>query len=196
MIVEGSPMAKAELPPPSVLRKLLRYDSETGALVWLSRDADDFGASTHSRERKAAAWNARNAGTPALNANAGRGYLGGRIFDKAYKAHRVAWAVHYGEWPQDHIDHINHDRKDNRIANLRVVTSEQNNRNTKLSSTNTSGVNGVSWCQKSKRWAAYIRVADRKIHLGQFRNIEDAEAARRKANAEYGFHENHGKELP
>ena len=48
---------------------------------------------------------------------------------KTYKAHRVAWFLHYGENPGE-IDHINGIRDDNRIENLRVVTHYENMQNT------------------------------------------------------------------
>ena len=48
---------------------------------------------------------------------------------RQYLQHRVAWALHYGEWPASFIDHINHIRDDNRIHNLRVVTRAENNSN-------------------------------------------------------------------
>uniref|UniRef100_A0AB39C382 HNH endonuclease n=1 Tax=Salmonella phage vB_SE126_1P TaxID=3236703 RepID=A0AB39C382_9VIRU len=42
-------------------------------------------------------------------------------------------------------------------------------------------------------WVAKIKVDRRKIHLGQFDNFDEAVAARKDAEAAYGFHENHGE---
>jgi len=42
------------------------------------------------------------------------------------KAHRIAWVLHYGGWPDNVIDHINGIKTDNRIENLRDVTQAEN----------------------------------------------------------------------
>ncbi|MFM0224827.1 hypothetical protein [Paraburkholderia dipogonis] len=43
---------------------------------------------------------------------------------------------------------------------------------------NTSGVNGVSWSESSKAWAAHGSLSGRTIYLGEFSTIEEAAAAR------------------
>lgn len=48
---------------------------------------------------------------------------------RQYFAHRVAWALHYGKWPEHTIDHINRIKTDNRISNLRDVPQSVNNTN-------------------------------------------------------------------
>lgn len=97
---------------PFELRQLVEYDPETGSLIWKQRDGN-------------ARLNSKLAGKPAF-AQLSDGYLTGRIKGKNYKAHRIAWAVAYGEWPQGQIDHINGDRSDNRLPNLRVVSNSEN----------------------------------------------------------------------
>jgi hypothetical protein len=49
------------------------------------------------------------------------GYVSIRLAGKHYLAHRVAWLMYYGAWPEGIIDHINRDKSDNRINNLRDV---------------------------------------------------------------------------
>lgn len=121
------------------------------------------------------------------------GYLQVRVSMGLHKAHRIAWAIHYGEWPDGQIDHINGDKSDNRIVNLRDVTPRQNSRNSKLQKNSSSGVNGVRFDKKSGKWKAHIRVDEGTKHLGYFVRFEDAVAARKEADAIYGFHPNHGR---
>ena len=72
------------------------------------------------------------------------------------------------------IDHINGNRSDNRRKNLRVCTQQQNLQNRALSSSNKSGVAGVSFDKQRKKWAAEIRFDYKKCFLGRYENIEDA----------------------
>lgn len=162
-----------------ILRSLLTYDAETGELTWLPRP-----------ER---AWNTRYAGKRALNTQGDYGYCYGSIFNVKYRAHRVIWAIYYGEWPEGEIDHINRDRLDNRISNLRCVTTLVNAQNKKMLAANKSGVTGVSWCTKQKRWRAQIQVKRKNHCLGAFIEKADAIKVRQEAELEYGFHPNHGK---
>ena len=41
-------------------------------------------------------------------------------------AHRAAWFLSYGYWPENFIDHINQQKDDNRLVNLREATPAQN----------------------------------------------------------------------
>lgn len=88
--------------------------------------------------------------------------------------------------------HINHNPVDNRLGNLRLVTSAENNRNVPLRKANTSSVCGVNWHKLRCKWRAYIRTSGKHLHLGMFDNFEDAVSARKAAEVKYGFHPNHG----
>lgn len=175
-------MADRDLPSIEYLRQRLRYEPETGKLYW--RDAPGL-------TRK---WRNRFAGREAFTSNNGNGYRMGRLDYRAHLAHRVIWAMHHGAWPDGQIDHIDHDRMNNRIPNLRVVQHQENHRNTSHRKNNTSGVMGVSWYKAGDKWTAYIMVGGAKQHLGYFDNFDDAVAARKAAEARYGFHRNHGVE--
>ena len=50
----------------------------------------------------------------------------------------------------------------------------------------------MHWRKDKRKWQAKIRVNKKFIHLGYFNDILDAELARKKAEEEYGFHDNHG----
>lgn len=170
----------------ATLDALLRYNSESGGLVWLERPRELFPAERHWKR-----WNTKFAGRPAFTALAA-GYLQGRIFNRSYFAHRVAWALVYGEWPSGDVDHINGTRDDNRLVNLRAVPHVDNCRNQKQRSTNTSGVNGVNWDARCHKWRADITIDGVSRNLGRFTNKSDAIAARKNADREHGFHKNHG----
>ncbi len=107
-------------------------------------------------------------------------------------AHRIAWVLYYGEWPDDQIDHINGNGLDNSKENLRSVNNQENQRNSKISSNNTSGFNGVSWSTRDRVWKSQIKVNYDVIHLGTFIDFTEAVWSRMKANTKYGFHERHG----
>lgn len=98
-----------------------------------------------------------------------------------YRAHRLAWLITYGEWPIDQIDHINGDPQDNRISNLRIANGSQNMWNSRTPKNNSSGVKGVSWSKKYKKWAASIKVRSQTKSLGMFENIVDAQEAYKAA---------------
>lgn len=112
------------------------------------------------------------------------------------RAHRVAWAVHHGTWPDGEIDHVDHVRTNNRIANLRDVTRTENRRNHSLSKANTSGTTGVTWDRQCRMWIAQLHIGRRVAFLQRFVCKEDAIAARKRAAQDYGFHSNHGVKPP
>lgn len=179
---------------PAMLRKLLRYEPETGKLFWLPRDEAHFLATGDSRGSgwSCRAWNAKNANRQAFTAIS-NGYPTGAIFGKNFGAHRVAWALYYGAWPEKVIDHINGDPADNRIVNLRDVSSALNQRNSKLNKRNASGHPGICWDKSRKRWSAEIGGGHYKRHLGRFCALADAISARREAEKALSYHPNHGR---
>lgn len=177
---------------PELLRKLLRYEPETGKLFWRKRDVSFFkdGKQTASHSRNN--WNSRYAGKEALACHA-YGYKQGTIFYRGYQAHRVIWAMETGSWPEDQIDHKNHNRSDNRIDNLREATNRENSENRSISNKNKSGVVGVIFHKDRKKWIAHIKHKGKSINLGQFVDKEDAIAAREAASIKFNYHPNHGK---
>ena len=62
---------------------------------------------------------------------------------------------------------------------------------------NTSGVTGVHWSKRNKRWIAQIWVKGEVISLGSYIHKEDAIKARQEAEDKYyrAFLEEHGIEV-
>lgn len=182
------------LPPVNTLRQLLRYEPESGLLYWLPRTVEWFNATDgRSAEHASANWNARYAGKEAFTTVNRHGYRFGAILDVHYFAHRVIWALCFGEDPPAGIDHINGDPADNRLENLRLATQGENMRNLKRPRNNTSGVAGVYWKAADRKWVARIRVDGRYVELGRFLSLDEAAAARKAAEQRCGYHENHGR---
>ncbi len=110
-----------------------------------------------------------------------------------YRAHRLAWLIIYGEFPENDIDHINGNRDDNRISNLRSVTRSENLKNQKIRSDNSSGVIGVSWGRSNSKWHVRIKSDVKYLYLGSFFDFFEACCVRKSAEVFYGFHVNHGR---
>ena len=84
------------------------------------------------------------------------------------------------------VDHIDGDPLNNRRANLRLVTSAQNSRNSrKTSRRRTSIYKGVCFDRRSKRWVSNIRVNGGALTLGHHATPEDAARAYDAAAALY-----------
>lgn len=169
------------------LHEMLKYDPSTGKFTWRER-SEDF-PSPLSAIR---AFNTHSAGRPVYE-ELHKGYRRMTLLGKRYKSHRVAWAMHCGDWPPETIDHINGVKDDNRIENLRAVTHIENCRNVKTPASNMSGVIGVHWDKFNFRWVAYIGFDNKTINLCSTKDFDEAVAARKAAEVKYGFHENHGR---
>ena len=157
----------------SELKELLSYCPETGIFTWKKRRGGS------AKKGSAAGW-------------LSNGYTRIAVNGKEFAAHRLAWLYQFGTLPNDSIDHINHERSDNRISNLRECTTSDNAKNMSMHKSNSSGVTGVSWDKKTKAWKACIHANGRKINLGTYESMPDAEYARMNAEKMYGFHKNHG----
>lgn len=172
---------------PELLQELLEYVEQTGELFWRVRRADRF-----LNPSRANVWNSRYAGQRAFTAINAHGYQHGGVFKKTLLAHRVAWAVAFGEWPNGEIDHINGFKTDNRLINLRDVSRSENLRNASLSRRNKSGAIGV-YLQPDGKWGAEASFNRRRVFRQVFETKEEAIRARQAVSNEYGFHPLHGK---
>ncbi|MEN9885444.1 MAG: hypothetical protein RL758_22 [Pseudomonadota bacterium] len=148
----------AELVTHQMAAQMLRYDSKTGLLYWLQRPCHNVFAEDI-------------AGT-----KTSKGYIQIQLNKRLYKAHRIAWLLHFGSWPKGVVDHINGEKTDNRIENLRDVSIAVNSQNQRRPmSTNKSGYLGVS--PFKGQWSAEILVSGRKKHIGLFETPDAAHRA-------------------
>lgn len=159
---------------PSTLLEYFNYDSKDGAIYW----------------KKITPPNTVKRGTRAGGVHK-LGYRLVKVLGKTYREHRVVWAMHTGQWPENFIDHINGIRNDNRFENLREVTEPENSKNRRKGKNNKTGVNGVHI--QNGRYIASIRVQGCLVYLGSFATLQEAAQERNKAEAHYKFHNNHGK---
>lgn len=84
-----------------------------------------------------------------------------------------------------YYDHIDRNPLNNRKSNFRQATQSENMSNRSLFKNNKSGVTGVWWNDKLKKWTAYIRKHNKHYHLGTFSNKRDAIRARLNAEVQY-----------
>lgn len=159
------------------LRRTIGYDPMTGSFTWLARERSDFASAG------AYSYFKRNLeGREAFPNPCPSGYrqailtVNGQRFN--LYAHRIAFALTYGRFPEVFIDHANGNRADNRLANLREANTLQNVWNVPLPPT--AGTKRA----RSGRWEAFIRVAGKKKYLGNFKTQEQAHAAYVDAAAE------------
>jgi hypothetical protein len=144
-----------------IINKIIAYDPVTGIFTWkVSNGIAQKGCQAGNTSRA--------------------GYRSITIRGNAFKAHRLAWYIHYGVVPENNIDHINRDRDDNSISNLREVSALENNLNKGLSKQNTSGVKGLAKTAAGS-WAVNIGYNGRRIRVGTFSKKEDAIKARKDA---------------
>jgi hypothetical protein len=83
------------------------------------------------------------------------GYVAITFDSKKYYLHRLVWLYHHKYMPTI-IDHIDGDILNNKIKNLRIATSSQNQHNRAIGKNNKTGIKGliIQKC-KSKKGAIY-----------------------------------------
>ena len=132
---------------------------------------------------KVAKANKIKVGDAAGSLNKTSGYFFTMINRKKYSNHRLIFLMHHGYLPQC-LDHIDGNKINNRIENLRPATISENGRNSKTPKNNTSGIKGVSWYARYKKWQAQLMINREVKYLGYFKTIEQAEEAVKKAREE------------
>ncbi len=111
---------------------------------------------------------------------------------KYYKTHRLIFLMFEGYFPNQ-IDHIDGNKLNNSIKNLRCATHSENQCNKRISKKNTSGIKGIDWHQRLKKWRVQLSVNGKKKHFGLYHDIEVAKfIAETMRNKYHGNFANHG----
>lgn len=77
-------------------------------------------------------------------------------------------------------DHINRNKLDNQRHNLRTVNKSLNEHNTEVRKNSKSGVKGIFWEKRRKKWRSEIMINHKSIFVGYFNNLSKAILARRQ----------------
>lgn len=166
------------MPDLAVLKSIIDYDQETGLFTWKNRTCE-YG--NHK------AWNTKYSGKTAGRKNDHTGYIEISIFDSRYRANRLAWFYSYGEDPKEFvIDHKDGVKDNNKLSNLRKTTYSGNSHNKGAQKNNkSSGIKGVHYNKRDKRYNACISVNKESKYLGSFILLEDARKAVEQAFMKY-----------
>ena len=162
------------------LKQVLHYNPDTGIFTWLIKISGVKPGDIAGTKRK----------------HDGKTYILISINGKKYRAHRLAFLYMIGRFPIELVDHEDGDGINNKWNNIRETDPVNNNRNMRLRVDNTSGVPGVYWNKKDKRWQVSIKVGEDRGYIGQYADYFEAVCARKSAENFHGFHENHGQVRP
>jgi len=151
--------------PVSVLEANLTYDPRTGELRWKDRPWLRGSINARTRFKRAGT---RSDGYIRLTLT----YQGKEI---RMLGHRIAWALHYGYWPEEEVDHEDRDGFNNALDNLRLASSTDNKVN-RVQEVGMSGYRGVYYDRRRGTIFGRVTRAGQTIYLGNF--PDEASAAR------------------
>ena len=170
------------------LSRTFSYDEVIGELYWSdTRPQEDFKSKeSYTRYLK------HKAGKVAGNLREVTENLVYRyvsIHEIRIYAHHIVWYLKHKRWPFPMIDHIDGNGLNNKMENLRECISEENQKNTRMYKSNSSGVTGVSWREDRAGFVAYIGNKS----LGQKLDLLEACCRRKSAELNEGYSERTGK---
>ena len=151
------------------VRKLIDYNPIIGSFTWKPREVKKW---------QDKSWNTKYAGTCAGWDKDGYTVL--TIEREKYPAHRVAWLLMTGEWPEKLIDHKDNNPSNNAWENLRQVDHSQN-----LSAHNVGLSGKGEWPRGVRRrsaeagFAASVSWRGKTYHCGTYATPEEAHDAYR-----------------
>ena len=141
-----------KLPPFKLVKELLNYNIITGVFTWKIKKSN----------KKA-------------------GSIAGRVTNKGYAAHRLAWLLVTTKDPHPYeVDHKDGDTGNNAFHNLRKATIQQNSSNRKIGSNNTSGYKSITFMPNQTLNPYYVCISqqNKSYSLGSFPTLEKAIKAR------------------
>lgn len=95
-------------------------------------------------------------------------FTGNQKSEKIY-FHRLVMGT-----PELQVDHIDGNTLNNCKSNLRVVTLQENMKNLKKKSNNTSGIRGVSYNSRNKTWKSDFTFEKTRVYLKEYKSFEEA----------------------
>lgn len=122
------------------------------------------------------------------------GYLSTCIGGEQHQLHRLIWLLVTGSFPDGPIDHLNGVRTDNRWHNLRSVSNSENQHNLGAArcDNKSSGLLGVHYDKRLKKYRADIKVNGKQRFLGSHADPREAHklylAAKDKLHPTHNFH--------
>jgi hypothetical protein len=159
-----------------MLREMIDYNPETGDMVWKEREGRARGRATAGQP----------VGCPRPP------YRTVNIYRNKLYVHRVAFALTHGRWPEPFCDHINGNPEDNRACNLREATHLESAHNIRGHKRSRSGVKGVAWHPKNRRWTTRVSHNRRTFTFGCYATVEEAaqavRAGRERLHGEFARH--------
>lgn len=106
-------------------------------------------------------------------------------------AHRYSFTLLVGPIPEGmQLDHTCFVHNCVRPEHLRIVTDKQNQEHLRGALKNSrTGVRGVVWDQKNKKYVGYVTHHDKTTNVGRFATLEEADLAVRAKRAELFTHD-------
>jgi len=162
----------------AMVKELFSYNPDTGVVI--------------EKTRRRGCWKNIGDETGYAHVDGNTMYLRVRVNGKQYSLHRLIWLYMTGRLPNI-TDHIDGNGLNNKWENLRSTDHSGNGKNRMKNSNNTTGICGVTWHKKCKKYQAQAVVNKKTIYLGLFIDFFEACCARKSAELKYNFHPNHGK---
>jgi len=168
-LLKGGLRVAGGVPSQQYLKEILYYNKQFGIFVWKSDGQGKRKAGNIAGYKKST------------------GYTSIKVNGIAYSAHRLVFLYVFGAFPPECTDHINGIRSDNRLTNLRAVSNKENHRN--LNRLSKSGILGVCFKEARSNWVVKISTK----YIGSYSDFFEACCARKSAELEEKYHENHGR---